>query len=249
MRGICKMEKTHAAVTGKGSAFKNYQDVILGSRSLLFFLYYEVCIFMAPIPGALGMVLRKIFWPRLFGSCGKGVLFGNNVVIRHPKKIHLGSSVIISDGCILDGRNSSDVPTITLDDDVILSNAVMLSCKDGTISIGKSSGINAQTVIQSTHQCSVVLGKDVVVGQGCLVIGGGNYNIDDIDIPIRKQGIRDDGGVQVGDNVWLGAKVTVLGGVEIGHGSVIAAAAVMTKSVAPFSICRGIPGSVAAVRS
>ncbi len=248
-RDISRMEKTHDAITGKGSAFRNYQDVIIGNRSFLFFLYYEFCALMIPLPGALGMFLRKLFWPRLFGSCGKGVLFGSNVVIRHPKRIQIGRSVIISDGCILDGRNTIESTSITLDDDVMLSNSVMLSCKDGSITLGESTGVNAQTIIQSTNQCPVVIGKDVVIGQGCLIIGGGNYNIDELHIPIRKQGIRKDGGVKVEDNVWLGAKVTVLGGVGIGHGSVIAAAAVMTKSVEPYSICKGIPGSVVSVRS
>lgn len=245
----CIMKKTHEAVTGNGSALRNYQDVIVGSRSFLFLLYYEICIAMSPIPGALGMVLRKIFWPCLFGSCGKGVLFGTNVLIRHPRKIKVGRSVIISDGCILDGRNSGEGESITVGDNVILSNMVMLSCKDGTIVLGKNSGVNAQAVIQSTNQCPVVLGEDVIIGQGCLIIGGGNYNIDDIDIPIRKQGISNDGGVNVGDNVWIGGKATVLGGVTIGHGSVVAAAAVMTRSVEPFSICKGVPGRVTGVRS
>jgi len=37
-----KLKKTHQAVTGKGSAFSKYQDVIIGSRSLLFLIYFEI---------------------------------------------------------------------------------------------------------------------------------------------------------------------------------------------------------------
>lgn len=126
----------------------------------------------------------------------------------------------------------------------MISNNVTLSCKDGSIKIGENTGINTQTIIQSTNGCSVKIGRDVIIGQRAFIIGGGNYNTNDISMPIRLQGIKQDGGVDIGENVWLGANSTVLGGVAIGHGSIIAAGSIMTKSVAPYSICKGIPGKV-----
>lgn len=49
------------------------------------------------------------------------------------------------------------------------------------------------------------------------------------------------GPIEVGHNVWIGDKVNVLSGVQIGHGSVIAAGSTVTKSVAPFEIVGGSP--------
>ncbi|MCP3929459.1 MAG: acyltransferase [Bacteroidetes bacterium] len=242
------MKKTHESITQDGSAFSQYLSVIVGNTSILYFLYYEFCLLLSCLPGAAGMVLRKLFWPKLFGSCGKGVLFGQSIVLRHPKKIFLNDRVVISDGCILDARSQSQ-KTIILDDDVILSNDVMLSCKDGSISIGRNSGINAQTIIQSTSMCPVTISEDVVIGQRAFIIGGGNYNTDSIDTPIRLQGIKQDGGVIIEKNVWLGANSSVLGGVTIGHGSIIAASCVMTSTVEAMSICKGIPGKVSGTRS
>jgi acetyltransferase-like isoleucine patch superfamily enzyme len=43
------------------------------------------------------------------------------------------------------------------------------------------------------------------------------------------------------DHVWLGAGVTVLKGVTIGHDSVVAAGAVVTKDVPPFTLVAGVP--------
>jgi len=139
------MKKTHAAITAEGSALKKYQEVMVGSRSVFALFYYELCMLLGPVPGALGMVLRKIFWPRMFGSCGKGCMFGAGIVVRHPGRIHLGRSVVISEGCVLDGRHGTVERSIQLGDDVILSNNVMLSCKNGTIIIGNDTGINAQS--------------------------------------------------------------------------------------------------------
>jgi len=242
------MKKTHDAITGKGSAFRQYQDVIVGSTSLLYFFYFEFCLMLSIIPGAAGMILRKLCWPRLFKGCGKGVLFGTNIVLRHPNRIEIGERVVISDGCILDARHSDTIDVIKLDDDVMLSNDVMFSCKNGSIEIGKNTGINAKTIIQSTNDCHVTLGCDVIVGQRAFIVGGGTYNTESLETPIRLQGIRPDGGVEIGDNVWIGGNVSVLGGVRIGHGSILAAATVMTKSVEPFSLCRGIPGKVYGTR-
>ncbi|MDD3813788.1 MAG: acyltransferase [Desulfocapsaceae bacterium] len=242
------LKKTHKAITGKGSALTKYQDVIIGNRSLLFLFYFELCAWIGVIPGALGMLLRQIFWPRLFGSCGKKTAFAKGVVLRHPKRIHLGDSVVISEGCILDGRNDETDKAIVLGNDVILSNNVMLSCKNGSIAIGDSTGINAGTIIQSTNHCPVCIGADVIIGQMSFVIGGGNYNIDRLDIPIRLQGIKNDGGVKIDNNVWLGAHVTVLGGVQVGTGSIMAASAVLTRSIPPNSIAKGIPAVVTDTR-
>lgn len=242
------MKKTHGAITGKGSPLKKYQDVVVGSPSLWRLVYFEWCQMLAPLPGAFGMLLRRVFWPRMFAACGKGTTFGCNVVLRHPWRIRLGERVVVSEQCIIDGRSEDKPWTITLGDDVILSNQVILSCKDGSIAIGAQTGINAQTIIQSTNDCPVTIGRDVIIGQRCFVVGGGSYNIGRLDLPIREQGIRRDGGVVIGDDVWLGGNVTVLGGVRIGDGSVAAAGAVVTRSIASREVCMGMPAKVVRTR-
>lgn len=243
------MEKTQKAVTGKGSALSRYRQVLIGSSSLTAFLYYEFCQLFTFIPGAPGMVLRKLFWPRMFSRCGKGTVFGCGVVIRQPGKIVLGSSIVVSEYCVLDGRNASGAESMTVGDNTILSNNVMLSCKDGTITIGNDVGINAQAVVQSTNGNAVSIGDDCVIGQRCLIIGGGNYDISDRESLIRTSPITDDGGVSLENNVWLGANVSVLGGVIMGQGSIAAAGAVISRSIPPFSLCMGVPARVVRERT
>jgi len=242
------MKKTHEAVTEGGSAMSRYQDVIVGIRSLKIFIYYEFCMFLSLLPGAPGLFLRKIFWPRLFGSCGQGTAFATGIVLRHPHRIHIGNRVVISEGCILDARHENDIHAIVIGDDVILSNSVTLSCKNGSIKIGANTGLNVQTIVQSTNECPVSIGSDVIIGPRCYFVGGGNYNTDRLDIPIRKQGIKNDGGVFIENDVWFGANVTVLGGVKMGSGSIAAAGAVVTKSIPERAICSGIPAAIVKLR-
>jgi acetyltransferase-like isoleucine patch superfamily enzyme len=242
-------KKTHAAITGEGSsALQRYRQVIVGRDSMASFLYFEWCGLLSIVPGAAGLVLRKVFWPRLFGQCGKGTIFGSQVVLRHPHRIKLGKRVIISDGCILDARNDGEECAMFIGDDTMLANDVMLSCKSGTIEYGARGGIGAKTVIHSVNHCPVRIGEDVMIGPGCYIAGGGNYHIDRTDIPMSRQGLREDEGVTLGNDIWMGANVTILAGVGIGSGSVVAAGAVVNRSVGERLICGGVPARVLKAR-
>lgn len=243
------MRKTHQTVTGKGSPLAKYQDVLVGSRSLAALFYYEWCVMLGPLPGAAGMLLRQIFWPRLFASCGKGCLFAPGIVLRHPGRIRLGSSVVISEGCVLDGRHSSAAVSVRIGDNVILSNHVTISSKDGSVEIGDNCGFNTQTIVQSCIGCPVEIGPDCIFGQRCFLIGGGSYHLERTDIPIREQGNKADSGVRLEADVWLGGNVTVLGGVTMGRGSVAGAGAVLTKSVGAYTVSAGVPAKVIKTRN
>lgn len=54
--------------------------------------------------------------------------------------------------------------------------------------------------------------------------------------------------IVIEDDVWCGANVTILKGVTIGHGSVVAAGAVVTKSFPPYSIIGGVPAKLIKMR-
>ncbi len=67
------------------------------------------------------------------------------------------------------------------------------------------------------------------------------------DIPICEQGIESKG-IIIEDDVWIGAHCTILDGVKIGKGAIIAAGAVVTKDVAPYSTVGGVPAKLIKVR-
>lgn len=245
---MAKHTKTHDSITGSGSALEKYQSVMVGTNGFFATLYYEICIWFAYVPGALGLMLRKVFWPRMFLRCGNGVQFGYGITLRHPGRISLGDNVIISEGCILDARNVSVAEAISLGDGVMLANAVCLSAKGGTIRVGENTGLGTQTIVQSTHDCPTSIGVDGIIGPQCYLVGGGSYNMENLDTPIRKQGIRPDTGCHLKDNVWLGGQVSVLGDVVMESGSVAAAGAVVNKNVDKNTIVGGVPARVLRVR-
>ena len=240
--------KTHQAVTTGGSALDRYQKVIVGRPGLGRLVYFELCSWMGPIPGAAGVLLRRLFWPRLFGSCGRGVLFGANVALRHPHRIVVGDRVVIGEGCVLDARNDGAEVALTIGEDSILGNNVMVSCKNGRASIGARCGVGTQTVIHAVAEADTDLGNDLIIGPRCYIAGGGNYNIDRLDVPMAQQGLRAGESTRLEDDIWLGAGVIVLPGVTVGRGSVAAAGAVLRESVPERSICAGVPARVIRTR-
>lgn len=60
--------------------------------------------------------------------------------------------------------------------------------------------------------------------------------------------IEDDPGVVIEDDVWVGTRAIILAGVTIGRGAVVAAGAVVTKSVPPYAIVGGNPARILRMR-
>lgn len=115
----------------------------------------------------------------------------------------------------------------------------------GNMSVGDYSSIPAGSTFFCTG-APLVIGRKVIFGPNPTIITGdhridvvGKYIADSTDkLPENDQA------VVIEDDVWCGANVTILKGVTIGRGSVVAAGAVVTKSCPPYSIIGGVPAKV-----
>lgn len=116
--------------------------------------------------------------------------------------------------------------------------------KGDKISIGDFSGIGEDSILGQTDE--IRIGNNVLTGPQ-LMIFTQNHNFHDRTRLIREQGGSPEP-VIIEDDVWIGARVTILAGVRIGEGSVIAAGAVVTKSFPPFSILGGVPAKLIGTR-
>lgn len=86
------------------------------------------------------------------------------------------------------------------------------------------------------------IGNNVRIGLRTTILTS-DHNIDDVNTPICEQGILVAPTI-IEDDVWIGCNVTVLKGVTIGRGSVIAAGAVVNSDVQPYSIVGGVPAKL-----
>ena len=92
----------------------------------------------------------------------------------------------------------------------------------------------------------IKIGNDVSFAEGASVFSM-THIYSDPDVPIKDQGMRPLP-VVIEDNVWIGAKATILGGITLASGTIVAAGAVVTKSTERNTTVAGVPASVINVR-
>lgn len=219
---------------------QRYAELVVGEPGLWALVKYETIVTLCGwVPGALGLALRSKLYPLLLGKAGRNVTFGANVVLRHPKKVHVGDNVVIDDNCCLDAKGT-DNKGISLGDGVFLGRNTILSCKNGDIVIDDEANLGFNVEVFSASR--VRIGKKVLVAAYTYLVGG-DHLYDRVDIPVFDQG-RTARGIEVDDHVWLGAHVVVTDGSQIGRDAIVGAGAVVVGEVPEFAIATGIPAKV-----
>lgn len=84
----------------------------------------------------------------------------------------------------------------------------------------------------------------IIIGDGCLIGHQVVFATINHDLDPEKRGNMHLAPIMLGDNVWIGAHATILQGVTVGDGAIIAAGAVVTKDVPPKAIVAGIPAKI-----
>ena len=240
-----KPSNTQEDLTAEGlSSADKYRALVVGRRGLWPLIKYElVMLFASWVPGALGLLARSKLYPTLLDSCGRGAVFGSNVVLRHPHKIRIGAGVVADDSVVLDAKGT-DNHGIDIGDRVFIGRNTIIYCQNGDISIGENSNIGSNSQIFSSGNCTI--GNNVLIAAYVYVIGGG-HDFEEDDTPVIDQE-RSAKGIAIGDGVWIGAGVKILDGVTIGHDAILAAGSVVTKDIPDNAIVGGMPAKVIRMR-
>lgn len=107
------------------------------------------------------------------------------------------------------------------------------------LEIGDNSGIGPKSMLEPY----IKIGHNVLMGPECYIYTR-NHKFSDINVPIIQQGFSEYKAVEIGNDVWIGSRVTILPGVKIGDGAVIGAGAVVSKSIPPYTVACGNPARV-----
>jgi acetyltransferase-like isoleucine patch superfamily enzyme len=227
------------------SARDKYAALIVGRAGWSALIKHEAVVMLAQSrAGALGLALRKLLYPLLLGSCGRNVVFGQNVVLRHPHKIHIGDNVFIDDNCLVDAKGESNAG-IRIASGVFIGRNTILSCKNGDIDLGEGANVGFNCEIFSASRVSV--GRHALLAAYCYLIGG-DHDFRDSTRPVIEQA-RTSAGISVGDGAWLGAGAKVLDGVAIGAHAIVGAGAVVRHAVPERATAVGVPAKVVGTRS
>lgn len=92
----------------------------------------------------------------------------------------------------------------------------------------------------------IKIGNNLLTGRWVTISDNnhGETDLDTLKIAPIKRILTSKGPIIIGDNVWIGDKATILSGVTIGNGAIIAANSVITKDVPPYSIAVGNPSKI-----
>lgn len=156
------------------------------------------------------------------------------------EKIHLGNKTVVESGSEISNNQGS----ITVGNNCKIKSGSKILSYGGGINIGNECSVNPYTIIYGHGGISI--GDFVRIAAHCIIIPA-NHNFDDINIPIYKQGLTLRG-IIIGDDVWIGANVTVLDGVTIGNGTIIGANSIVVDNIPPYSIAVGNPARVIKTR-
>lgn len=121
---------------------------------------------------------------------------------------------------------------------IVFPAAIILSPE--SLKVGTSVSIHQHCYIDARG--GITIGDDVMISHGVTLLAS-SHSFDDTSVPMKSQPVVMDP-VTIADDVWLGAKATVLMGVNIGQGAIIAAGAVVTGDVPAYAIVGGVPAKV-----
>lgn len=113
-----------------------------------------------------------------------------------------------------------------------------------TCVVGDNSGIGMEAKLYG----KVIIGNDVMMGPQCWIYTQ-NHEFRYLDRPMRDQGPQEEKPVVIGNDVWIGGRVTILPGVKIGNGAIIGAGAVVSKDVPDYAIVGGNPAHILKYRN
>jgi len=157
---------------------------------------------------------------------GDGSKFGSSQIRRQPN-----CSVIIGSHSLIQG-------------------SIVFECSKGVVQIGNNTFIGNSQIICSNK---ITIGNDVLIAWGCTVV---DHNSHSIQFSLRSQDVSewregeknwthvDQKEIIIGDKAWIGFNSIILKGVTISEGAIVAAGAVVTKDVPPWTIVGGNPARI-----
>lgn len=159
--------------------------------------------------------------------------FGHGTQLDIRGQVNIGKNVYIGDHVTLIVEKGA---VFTLGDHSFIGEHCYIKCFGGTVEIGHDVSINSKSFLNGCGGLSI--GHNTRIGTQSILIAS-NHKFDDPNVLVKdhitKQGIR------IGENVWFGARVTVLDGVDIADNIVVGACSLVSKHLTDTGVYVGIP--------
>lgn len=189
------------------------------------------------------MWLRGLFYKPFLGE-SHFLLVGSHVTMRNLKHIHAQGALVIEDYAEVQGLSQRG---IIFGDHVTVGRFAMIR-PSGYYGREVGVGLRIGDFSNIGPYCYLGCSGGIEIGNHVLMsprvsMFAENHNFGRLDVPMRDQGVTRQA-VVVEDDCWLASGSTILAGVRIGTGAVVAAGAVVTKDVPPHAIAAGVPARI-----
>lgn len=178
------------------------------------------------------LTLKK-YIKKLASSYRKVILRLNLITVK--QKAFIDSNVKIERSFL-----SGNKKAIIIEKNVNLMNGCILKNYGGLIVIGENTFLGEYCVLYGHGD--IIIGSNTLIAMQTIIVSS-NHSI-----PSKKQLIRHQQDilkpVNIGDDVWIGANCTILGGVNIGNGAVVGAGSLVNKDIPPYAIAVGNPAKI-----
>lgn len=193
---------------------------------------------------ALPMFVRGL-WFKFFLRRADGLLLiGKGVSLRNSQYIAVGKNFVAEDYCEIQGLSTQG---LSFGDRVTVGRFAMIRPsgyygRDVGVGlrVGNRSNIGANCYIGCSG--GIEIGANVMMSPGVNLFAE-NHNFARTDIPMKDQGVTRKP-IVVEDDCWLASGSTILSGVRVGQGAIVAAGAVVTEDVPAFAIVGGVPAKI-----
>ena len=178
---------------------------------------------------------KKLLLKRFKGELKNVGFLGEIGQINCPECITIGDGTWFGEGVFLTAWDHFDS---------IVEGKLYVQHFTPSIIIGKNCHFGVQNHITCTNKISI--GDNLLTGKWVTITDNshGESSMEYLNIDPLRRPIISKGPVSIGKNVWIGDKATILPNVSIGDGAIIAANAVITKDVPPYSVAGGNPAKI-----
>ena len=174
---------------------------------------------------------RKSLYNMAFSSQFK--YFGKRTKLDISGQVHIGKNVYIGDDVTLIVENGA---SLVIGDNSFIGESCYIKCFGGQVEIGRDVSINSKSFLNGCG--GLKIGDNTRIGTQSIMIAS-NHKFDDPDI-LFKDAITKEG-IEIGQNVWFGARVTVLDGVHISDDVVVGACSLVSKNITEAGVYVGTP--------
>lgn len=184
------------------------------------------CFYPYRVKHALGLICNYIYslWVvNEFKKVGKDVLIYHLGTLRGAKYMEIGDDTVIGRHAVLTAwptyRNQTFTPKVTIGSGCDFGEYLHLSCVS-----------------------AITIGNGVLTGRWVTITDNahGHATMEEMTLPPASRPLAIKGDITIGNNVWIGDKATILSGVTIGDGAIVA----VTTHVPAYSVVGGCPARV-----